>query len=34
VTLDNISAVVDAGIYTWDEICQGAEDTETCQGKL
>lgn len=34
VTRDNISLVVDAGIYTWDEVCQGAEDAEPCQGNL
>jgi D-xylose transport system substrate-binding protein len=34
VTVDNISMVVDAGIYTWEEVCQGAEDTELCQENL
>ncbi len=34
VTIENISDVVDAGIYTWDEICRGAEDTQICQDNL
>jgi len=34
VTLDNIADVVEAGIYSWDEVCQGAEDTELCQNNL
>ncbi len=34
VTIDNVGDVVDAGIYTWEEVCQGGEDTETCKDKL
>lgn len=34
VTIDNIQDVVDAGVWTWEQICQGAEDTEVCQEKL
>ncbi|MEZ3161172.1 substrate-binding domain-containing protein [Microbacterium sp. BWT-B31] len=34
VTLDNIQVVVDAGVWTWEQICQGAEQTETCVEKL
>jgi D-xylose transport system substrate-binding protein len=34
VTLDNISDVVEAGIYTWEEVCQGAEDSQLCQDNL
>ncbi len=34
VTIDNVGDVVDAGIYTWEEVCQGGEDTPTCDGKL
>ncbi|WP_193176909.1 ABC transporter substrate-binding protein [Oricola nitratireducens] len=34
VTIDNVSDVVDAGIYTWDEICKGAEDTELCKSNM
>lgn len=30
VTIDNVSQVVEAGLYTWAEICKGAEDTEIC----
>lgn len=31
ITLGNLSDVVDAGIWTWAEICQGIESTEVCQ---
>ncbi len=34
VTEDNVSAVVDAGIYSWAEICEGAEDTALCASNL
>ncbi len=34
VTIDNVSDVVDAGIYTWEQVCQGAEDTELCKQHL
>ncbi|KPP88328.1 MAG: D-xylose transport system substrate-binding protein [Rhodobacteraceae bacterium HLUCCA08] len=34
VTIDNISDVVEAGIYSWQDICRGAEDTELCQANL
>ena len=34
VTIDNIQIVVDAGVWTWEQICQGAEQTETCVEKL
>ncbi len=34
VVIDNISDVVDAGIYTWQEVCQGAEESPLCQGNL
>lgn len=34
VTIDNIQTVVDAGVWTWEQICQGAEQTETCQEQL
>ena len=34
VTAENIGMVVDAGIYTWEEICQGSEDSEVCQENL
>ena len=34
VTKENISTVVDAGIYTWKEICQGGEKTDICKDNL
>lgn len=34
ITIDNIQDVVDAGVWTWEQICQGAEQTETCKAKL
>lgn len=34
VTIDNISLVVDAGIYTWEQICEGAENTPVCQENM
>lgn len=30
ITRDSLGDVVSAGIWTWDEICQGAEETEVC----
>lgn len=30
VTGDNVAMVVEAGIYSWDEICQGAADSAIC----
>ncbi|RZT66471.1 monosaccharide ABC transporter substrate-binding protein (CUT2 family) [Microcella alkaliphila] len=34
VTIDNIQDVVDAGVWTWEQICQGAEETEVCVENL
>ncbi len=34
ITSDNVGEVVEAGIYTWDEICQGAEDTAVCAEQM
>ncbi|WP_368344690.1 sugar ABC transporter substrate-binding protein [Pelagovum sp. HNIBRBA483] len=34
VTIENISDVVDAGIYTWEEVCKGAEDSTICADNL
>jgi D-xylose transport system substrate-binding protein len=34
VTIDNVSDVAEAGIYSWAEICKGAEDTEVCQANM
>lgn len=31
ITRNNLGDVVAAGVWTWDEICQGVEDTEICQ---
>jgi D-xylose transport system substrate-binding protein len=31
VTIDNIQDVVDAGTWTWAEICQAAKETATCK---
>ncbi len=30
VTEDNVAMVVEAGLYTWDEICDRAEDSAVC----
>ena len=34
VTIDNVGDVVDAGLYTWEQLCQGAEDTQICRDNL
>jgi D-xylose transport system substrate-binding protein len=34
VTIDNIQKVVDAGVWTWEEICEGAEKTKVCKENL
>ena len=34
LTVDNIGDVVDAGIYSWEEICKGAESTAVCEKNL
>jgi D-xylose transport system substrate-binding protein len=34
VTSDNLGEVVAKGVWTWDEICQGIEDTEVCQTNM
>lgn len=34
ITLTNLSDVVDAGIWTWAEICQGIENEEICKENL
>jgi len=31
ITKDNIKVLVDAGTWTWQEICQGIEDSDICQ---
>jgi D-xylose transport system substrate-binding protein len=34
ITIDNLDEVVTKGIWTWQEICQGAETTEVCEANL
>lgn len=34
ITIDNIQDVVDAGVWTWAQICQGAENTDVCKANL
>ncbi|MFT5046296.1 MAG: D-xylose transport system substrate-binding protein [Porticoccaceae bacterium] len=34
VTIDNVADVVEAGIYTWEDVCKGAEDTKLCKANL
>ncbi|MGS4945571.1 substrate-binding domain-containing protein [Meridianimarinicoccus sp. RP-17] len=34
VTIDNLGVVVDAGLYTWAQVCEGAEDTPVCQQNM
>src|SRR6056297_3486038 len=34
VTIDNVSTVIEAGLYTWEEVCKGAEDTKVCQENM
>lgn len=31
ITADSLGDVVSAGVWTWEEICQGVEDTAVCQ---
>jgi D-xylose transport system substrate-binding protein len=34
ITLDNLSDVVSAGVWTWADICQGIETAEVCKANL
>lgn len=34
ITFDALQDVVDANVWTWEEICQGIEDAPVCQEKL
>ncbi|WP_439525017.1 ABC transporter substrate-binding protein [Marivita sp.] len=34
VTIANVSAVVDAGLYSWEQICDGAADATICQENM
>jgi len=31
ITLDNLSDVVKAGVWTWADICKGIETTDVCK---
>ncbi len=34
VTIANVGDVVDAGLYTWEQLCKGAEDTQICKDNM
>ena len=34
ITSDNVSKVIEAGVWSWEEVCQGGEDTDICQANL
>lgn len=34
VTIDNIGQVVEAGLYTWQQVCEGAEDNAVCKDHM
>jgi D-xylose transport system substrate-binding protein len=34
VTLDNLSDVVKAGVWSWKDICKGIEDTKVCKQNM
>ena len=34
ITIENLSEVVNKGVWTWAEICQGIESTEVCKANL
>ena len=34
VTIDGVATVVDAGLYTWEQVCKGAEDTQICKENM
>lgn len=33
ITIDNVESVMDAGVWTWDQACEGAGDAPLCEGK-
>jgi len=33
VTIDNVAEVMEAGVWTWEEACQGAGDVPLCEGR-
>lgn len=34
VTIDNVDDVINGGLYSWEEACEGAEETQICQDNL
>jgi D-xylose transport system substrate-binding protein len=34
ITIDNVADVVDAGLYTWEQLCDGAEETDICKENM
>ena len=34
VTIANVADVIDGGLYTWEQACEGAEDVPICQENL
>lgn len=34
VTIANVGDVVDAGLYTWEQLCKGAEGTQICKDNM
>jgi D-xylose transport system substrate-binding protein len=34
MTIDNVQDAVDQGVWTWEEICEGAEDVPICKENL
>jgi hypothetical protein len=34
ITADNLGEVVNKGVWTWAEICQGIESTEVCKTNM
>lgn len=34
VTIANVSDVIDGGLYTWEQACEGAEDVPICEENL
>jgi D-xylose transport system substrate-binding protein len=34
ITRDIVGNVVEAGVWSWEEVCQGAEDSDICQDNL
>ncbi len=34
LTIDNVSDIIDSGLYTWEQACEGAEDAPICVENL